>query len=550
MTTGTFSADVAHGLRDAGVRRLFGVPGGGANLELIDAAADLGIDFVLAHTESAACVMAAVHGRLAGTAGAAVVTRGPGVTSAANGLAQASLDRYPLLLLSDGVPQDQATRTAHQRLDQVATTAPLTRWSGLLGRAAPYKDVMAAAALAQRPPAGAVHLTLDPSVPGDPVHEPVDDAGPGHGAGDVRAALARAQRPVVVVGLDAADLGAPLHAVLEQVGCPVLTTYQAKGAVPESWQGYAGLFTGARIEAALLEQADLVVGVGLDPVEPVPGPWPYEADVVLLHRHPVDTAYFGGRVMLHLGDYQTLLLPLLGGLASTWPVGTGTRTLAARHRALDASVPGLRPHDVVRAVQEELGDVPVTVDAGAHMLVAMELWRTDRPGQVLISNGLATMGFALPAAIGSALARPGERVVCFVGDGGLGMVLAELETVARLDLDVVVVAFNDATLSLIELKQSPAARDARPVVYRRTDFSAVAEAMGVPAGIATDASQVRALLAQAPRGPLLVDARVERHAYRQVMAAIRGTTTRAPSDDEQPAPRPSPHPTPDDGTQR
>lgn len=294
-----------------------------------------------------------------------------------------------------------------------------------------------------------------------------------------------------------------------------------------------------------------MVGIGLDPVEPVPGPWPYEADVVLLHRHPVETAYFGRHALLHLGDYETRLLPLLGGVRSTWPVGTGARTLAARHVALDASSPGLRPHDVVRATQEELGDALVTIDAGAHMLVAMELWRTDRPGQVLISNGLATMGFALPAAIGAALARPGERVVCFVGDGGLGMVLAELETVTRLDLDVVVIVFNDATLSLIELKQSLAARDARPVSYRRTDFAAVARAMGMPAGIAADASQLRALLAAVPRGPLLVDAQVERRAYGHVMAALRGTATRPPAGEhEHPAPQSSPQPTPDDGTRR
>ncbi|WP_088290150.1 thiamine pyrophosphate-binding protein [Kineosporia sp. A_224] len=558
MTDGSFSADVAHALRDAGVRRLFGVPGGGANLELIDAAAALGLDFVLAHTESAACVMAAVHGRLTGTVGAAVVTRGPGVTSAVNGLAQASLDRYPLLLLSDTVPQDQADRTAHQRLDQVAMSAPLTRWSGLLGSRAPYKDVTAAAALAQRPPAGAVHLALDPSVPGDLVVEPVRTDGSTDGSTDgplengpdaVRAAFARARRPVVLVGLDAADLGAPLHAALDAVGCPVLTTYQAKGAVPESWQGYAGLFTGARIEAPLLEQADLVVGVGLDPVEPVPGPWPYPADVVLLHRHPVGTAYFGGRTLLHVGEYGTTLLPLLADLVSTWPAGAGARALAAGRRALDAPGPGLRPQDVVRAVRDEVGDVPVTVDAGAHMLVAMELWQTDRPAHVLISNGLATMGFALPAAIGAALARPAGRVVCLVGDGGLGMVLAELETVARLDLDVAVVVFNDATLSLIELKRSPEVVDTRPVAYRRTDFAAVAAAMGLPSGVATDAAGIRALLAQVPRGPLLVDARVERGAYRQVMAVIRGTSA-PPPEDAAPAPDPDRAPTTDEGSRR
>src|SRR3954451_10557435 len=124
---------LAEGLSASGVRALFGVPGGGPNLDMIGAAAECGIDFVLAHGETAACVMAAAYGRLTGTPGVAVVTRGPGMTSASNGLAQATLDRFPLLLLSDSVPQASAARVAHQRLNQVAAAAPLTKWSGTLG---------------------------------------------------------------------------------------------------------------------------------------------------------------------------------------------------------------------------------------------------------------------------------------------------------------------------------------------------------------------------------------------------------------------------------
>ena len=144
-----FPAAVADGLRQAGVRRLFGVPGG-ASLDLIEAAADLGIGFILTHTESAACVMAATYGRLTGTAGTAVVTRGPGLTSAANGLAQATLDRFPLLLLADGVPHADARRTAHQRLDQVRMAAPLAKRSGVLGGSEPSATVAAAHGSATR----------------------------------------------------------------------------------------------------------------------------------------------------------------------------------------------------------------------------------------------------------------------------------------------------------------------------------------------------------------------------------------------------------------
>ena len=517
----SFAAAVADGLRQAGVQRLFGVPGG-ASLDLIEAAAGLGIGFILAHTESAACMMAATYGRLTGTAGVAVVTRGPGLTSAANGLAQATLDRFPLLLLADGVPRAAAERTAHQRLDQVRMAAPLAKHSGVLGREKPAATVAAAADLAGRPPAGAVHLTLDPSVPGNPVlSAPAPGVGQPVTGDDVRAVFAGARRPVVIAGLDVVDEAAALRSALSGLGCPVLATYQAKGIVAETADDYAGLFTGAAIEADLLRQADLIVGVGLDPVEPLPGSWPYQADVVLLHRHPVEAGYFGQRARVLTGDYGGDLLSLLRHLRPSWPPGAGAKFRAAARGALEDGAAGFRPQDVVRVVREVAGDVTVTVDAGAHMLVAMALWDTGHPGRVLISNGLATMGFALPAAVGAALADPSSRVVCLVGDGGLGMVVAELETLARLNLDVTVVVFNDATLTLIELKQPPGAAPGA-VAYGATDFAAVARAMGVPAAVATTAGQLHDQLAGAPRGPFLVDARIDRRSYRHVLAAIRG----------------------------
>ncbi len=425
-----FAAAVADGLRQAGVQRLFGVPGG-ASLDLIEAAAGRGIGFVLAHTESAACMMAATYGRLTGTAGVAVVTRGPGLTSAANGLAQATLDRFPLLLLADGVPHADARRTAHQRLDQVRMAAPLAKHSGVLGGGDPSATVAAAAALAGRPPAGAVYLTLDPSVPGDRLltEHPAVTRAPGLDRldrldrldpldDDVRALFAGARRPVVIAGLDVVDAAVALRSALSGLGCPVLATYQAKGVVAENDDDYAGLFTGAVIEADLLRQADLIVGVGLDPVEPLPGSWPYQADVVLLHRHPVEAGYFGERARVVTGDYGDLL-PRLSQLRPSWPPGSGAKFRMAARGALEDGAAGFRPQDVVRAVREAAGDVTVTVDAGAHMLVAMALWDTGHPGRVLISNGLATMGFALPAAVGAALADPSARVVCLVGDGGL-----------------------------------------------------------------------------------------------------------------------------------
>src|SRR6185312_109828 len=257
------------GLRRAGVRRLFGLPGGGPNLDLIGAAPDL--PFTLAHGETAACVMAGAFGLLTGTPGVAVVTRGPGVTSAANGLAQATLDRAPLLLVSDCVTADQRRRAAHQRLDQRAFTAPVTRFSGVVGHTDAAATVAAACATARG-----------------------------------------CRRPVVVLGLGAVAHAAELRAVL--AGIPVLTTYQATGTVSATAAEWAGPFTNAALERPLLEQADLVIGVGLDDVEPIPAAWSTAAPTVLLDAAP--SAYFDGAVAVP-GPPVAALRALLAECAPT-----------------------------------------------------------------------------------------------------------------------------------------------------------------------------------------------------------------------------------------
>ncbi len=523
MTARDLARSLAEGLSAAGVQKIFGMPGGGPNLDMIGAAADLGVDFVLAHGETAACIMAASYGRLTGTPGVAVVTRGPGLTSAGNGLAQATLDRFPLVLISDAVSRESASRTAHQRLDQVSAAAPLTKWSGTLGTEDPAGVAAAAASLALTAPAGAVHLAFDPTSPGDSVPQLPARPSPTDPTALARARelLTGARRPIVVLGLDAARHAAEVRAALRPFDCPVLTTYEAKGTVPESWPTYAGLFTGAVIERVLLEEADLILGIGLDPVEPMPGAWTYDAPVLLLHSHPVETAYFGAPLLV-TGGYDRLLPELLAGGRTEWPTGIGAETLRRGLDRLEWTSDRLTPHDVVRTTREVLGDVPLTVDAGAHMLVAMSLWQTDEPDSVLISNGLATMGFSLPAAIAAALARPGRRIACFVGDGGLGMVLAELETLARLQLDVTVVVFNDATLTLIKLKQGERQGGAGAVGYQPIDFAGVATAMGVPGIAVEDVADLKAALAQPGSGPRLVDARIDPSAYPHVIRTIRG----------------------------
>jgi acetolactate synthase-1/2/3 large subunit len=165
----------------------------------------------------------------------------------------------------------------------------------------------------------------------------------------------------------------------------------------------------------------------------------------------------------------------------------------------------------------------------------MPLWPADEPRRLLISSGLATMGFALPAAIGAALCTPDAPVIAFTGDGGLGMTLMELETAVRHRLRVIVVVFNDATLSLIKIKQRPAGQGgAEATGYARTSFAAAAAAMGAGAAFVTGPDELAAALAAALArpGPTLIDARVDPAGYPALLDLTRGDGGRRPDRNE------------------
>lgn len=523
------AAAVAEELAAAGSRTVFGIPGGGNNLELIGAAEAAGLRFVLAHTETAAAYMAAVYGELTGTPTGCLATRGPGAANAVNGVAQAWLDRQPLVMLTDAVSAADTPRIGHQRIDQPAMFAPITKWSGAVGGTADPAAVVkrvVGLTLAGRP--GPVHIDLDPAVStaaGEPEHA---DGSP-H-TGDLAAVaelVRRARRPVIIAGLGAREAAAEVRELVRGTNVPVLATYKAAGVVPGSGPNAAGLLTGATVEAPVLEAADLIIAVGLDTVELIPAPWRYVAPVVALAAWPEESPYFtpAHEVVGPLPE----LLGALPGLNDDWDPGFARAQRDACLERLAAGPEaqgGLAPWEVVAAVRAiaPAGSI-ATVDSGAHMLAAMPQWGADEPGEVLISSGLATMGFALPAAIAAGLARPERRTFCFVGDGGLGMVLAELETLTRLNLPVTVVVFNDSALSLIKVKQRGEGHGGDgAIAYGPVDYAALAAAHGLPATIADTPGALAdaAKASLATPGPMLIDARVDPTGYPHVLGVIRG----------------------------
>lgn len=518
-----------------GADRVFGMPGGGNNLDFIGAAESAGMTFVLGHHETSVAIMATVYGDVSGQPGVCLVTRGPGAANTVNGVANALLDRQALVVVTDAVSVAERDRVAHQRLDQRALFSPVTKASmtvGGLGDGA-QDGVASALRSALTPPLGPVHLDFDPQAT---TTRPTVPGLPNLDEGALAAArrlVSEARRPVVVLGVGARRHADVVRQLVYAWGVPVLTTYRAKGVVSHEAPVDAGVCTGATMEAPLLHDADLIVTIGVDSVELIPAPWSYQAPVLSLAEWRETSPYFVPALEV-VGDVPALVTGMRDlELSAQWPADEGNRRRDAEiarmrgaGRLTGAAPRALAPQQVVDAVRAALPKgTTATVDAGAHMFPATTLWSVDDPEDLLISSGLATMGFALPAAIGAAYARPGHRVVCFTGDGGLGMCLGELETLARSALPVTVIVFNDALLSLIAIKAKPEGHGGQgAVAFAGVDFAAVARGFGIPSAVVTTPGELAAALEQAVAidGPFVVDARVDPSGYRDIMNVVRG----------------------------
>jgi acetolactate synthase-1/2/3 large subunit len=516
-----------------GTQRIWGVPGGGSSLDLLNGMERHGMRFVLAKHEGAAAMGALAEAELTGAPGVVLTTKGPGVANALNGLACASLERAPVVLLSDGFTQKQLGYVTHQVFDQRAASAPYVVGYARGEGTAPAAGIAALLDLAQserRP----VHLDLTGEAarraPGTmPARRLAEDVPPDSGHGTAH--LARSRKPVLVVGLEAAEAGtaAAIRELAELLQAPVLVTYKAKGVLPDAHPLHAGIFTGGTLEAPCVNAADLIVTIGLDPVELILQPWRYAAPVVDVALRPYPVRYVEPAATLHGPLPASLKRLLCAARASDWDAREIARFAADALAAMAwAGEGGVSPPDIVRLAQaaaRSAGRAPrISVDAGAHMFSATAFWQCEAPRDLLISNGLASMGFALPAGIAAALHDPERGAIAFTGDGGLMMVAGELATAADTGARLVTVVFNDAALSLIDIKQQSRQLPPAGVRWARPDFSLVAEGFGVRGFVATDAAAYRAALSAAFAfdGPSLIDVHVDPAGYPAQLQAMRG----------------------------
>jgi acetolactate synthase-1/2/3 large subunit len=533
-TTDIRAADhLARRLHEAGCRHAFGMPGGEV-LTLMDALARAGIEVTLARHENAAAFMAEGVWHRTGAPGILIATLGPGILNGVNAIANAHQDRVPLIVLSGCVDADEALTYSHQILDHAAVLAPITKATFRL--TAKGADIIAdkAVGIATEGRPGPVHIDVPISVADTGVTLPRlrrrPDAAPmvpdAATLDRARGWLDAAERPLMIVGLDAVNEGADatIREVAERLSIPVITTYKAKGILPETHPlsiGGAGLSPLADgILVPLVEQADLILCVGYDPIEMRPG-WReiWDPDVARV----IDIAAVPNHQYMHQATLNVVgaCAPSLAAIAeggaprATWPGGE----VAATREALAQAFPTNDAWGAAAVIDECRRTLPedtiATVDSGAHRILLSQMWTTHSPRSLLQSTALCTMGCAVPLAIGAKLATPDATVVCFSGDAGFLMVAGELSTVAELDLPVIFVVFVDASLALIEKKQRERQMVNLAVDFDRHDFAAIGRAFGGNGVRATTRAELRAALQEAQGADrfTVIAAEIDRGSY-------------------------------------
>lgn len=495
----TVAEILAEELQRAGIEVVFGLPGG-ETVEFLDALRKQNIRFVLVHRESSAVFMAAASARLTGKTAACLTTLGPGATNAVTGVAHAYLDRAPVLAITAQSPERLVSRHTHQVVDLEALFAPITKASLALKPDGADETVRQAVALTRSGRPGPVHLRLGND---DAVSTAKPGAAPtGQGASTKqspdkmqdalrtgRDLLGRSQRPLILAGLGV-EPEAPyeeLRELAESVRSPIVVTPKAKGAVPDDHPLYAGTIGLTKTDPvySVVDDADCIVAVGFDVVELV-RPWSHPAPLLWIapwENHDPKIAAAAEFV----GSMKPILSQLLPKTSST-AKGWGEKKVRPHrqeHPGLyrtEASNEPMTPQAVYRAIRQSISpDTLLTTDVGAHKILACLDWPALVPNRFMVSNGLSSMGYSLPAAIAASLARPGEACVCTTGDAGLLMNLGELNTIARLAAPVTVVVFKDNALDLIRSHQNRVGKPTFGTEFQAPDFVRIAEAHGIKA---------------------------------------------------------------------
>jgi acetolactate synthase I/II/III large subunit len=486
-------------LENEGVAVVFGLPGE-ENIRFVQALAASKIRYVLTRHEQAAAFMAEMYGRVTGRAAVVSATLGPGAINMQLGVADATTNSTPMVAISAQVGQDRQYKESHQYVDLVSMFAPITRWAAGVPTVRAIPEMFRKAfKLAETERPAAVYLAVPEHIDADetdydltPLPRNVVRAdAPAPGQVERAAEILRsAKRPVMLAGHGAArsDATAALVRFSEKFGIPVANTFHGKGVMPDDHPNSIGTLGFMRHDYVNFgfDNADVVIAVGyeLQEFDPVRINPQSDKKIIHIHRFPAEVdAHYSVDVGI-IGDISDSLDALADALADHTYVaepevpGSGLLAEEFARGQQDSRYP-LTPARVVADTREALGrgDV-VLVDTGATKMWMARLYPTYERNTCLISNGLSTMGFALPGALGVKLAQPESRVLAVVGDGAFLMNSQEIETAVRERIPLVVLIWEDGGYGLIEWKMDLELGEHYYVKFGNPDIVKYAESFG------------------------------------------------------------------------
>lgn len=519
-------------LEEEGCEIIFGLPGE-ETLEMMEAIRSSSIPFFLVRHEATASFAANAYGRMTLKPGVCLSTLGPGAMNLAIGVADAFLDRSPMVAITGQTQSYKLGMQRHQLIDLEEFFRPITKWTThLINADAIPEKIRKGYRTAKTVPMGPVHFDFPIDVQAQEtgklplpketkwiVKEPIDP----RGLKEVAAKIERANFPVIVTGLSCVRRGhhLSLQKFAETYGLPVVATPLSKGVLPAGHELSFGVISPlcSRITLDLIEQSDLIITVGYDFMEVDTSLWLKGREVEIIHIDyvpaDVDESYNAGTEILgNIGVVLDALTKLSKGRKRSGLLREYRQKLTQDHSyGWDSDEFPVKPQRLIKDLRDSTErNAIVCVDTGAVKYLMTRYWRVYAKRTLFLSNGLASMGFAIPAAIAGKIIFPDRQVIAVVGDGGFQMSLSDLRTIVENELDITIVLFDNFGYGIISASQEIGGKEIFGSTFTNPDFSKIAEAAGIKAYSIKKARDITPVLRDAlnDNGASLVHVPVER----------------------------------------
>ena len=463
-------------LETEGIEYIFGVPGEENADFMMSLEKSQSIRFILTRHEQGAAFMAEIYGRLTGNPAACLGTLGPGATNLITGVADANMDRAPMLVLTGQGASTRLHKESHQVMDVVKMFEPVTKWATTILHADNIPEIVRKAVrLARTEKPGAVHIELPEDIAKHETEEapieprrfrrPVPDDVIVDQAFDI---IRQAKNPVILAGNGCIRRRASkqLRLLCEKTGIGVISTFMAKGCVDmdADYCLYTIGLGSKDYVACAIDAADLVITLGYDMVEYHPSLWNAGANKTIIHADflpaEIDASYHPEIEMV--GDLAHTLWMLNQRVDSSAISFDGSQQAATRQKMAaefseyddDRTEGTVRPQKVLSDVRKVMASDGILLsDVGAHKMWIARHYQCHEPNTCLIPNGFCSMGFALPGAIAASMVYPERQILAICGDAGFLMNVQEMETAKRYNSNLVVMVWEDHAYGLIAWKQ-------------------------------------------------------------------------------------------------